>query len=110
MGKIVQLIDSRDNEMRDASVLLPNGNTIKRPINLSYPLETAVADTIDQNVKSNSQKENRPNNISAERKSKRKAVSLAKSRLTALFNEEIGTFISCREFHKDRGIKHVIKD
>ena len=91
MGRIVKLIESRDNEIRAASVLSPNGNTIKRLINLLYPLETAAADTIGQNVEGNYQKENRPNNISAERKSKRKASSLAKNRLKALFNEEIGT-------------------
>ena len=34
MGKIVQLTESRDNEIRAASALLPNGTTIKRPINL----------------------------------------------------------------------------
>ena len=34
MGKIVQLTESRDNEIRATGVLLPNGNTIKRPINL----------------------------------------------------------------------------
>ena len=89
MGRIVQLIESRDNEIRAANVLPPNGNTIKRPINLLYSLETA--DTIGQNVEGNCQKENRPNNISAERKSKRKASSLAKNRLKALFNEETGT-------------------
>ena len=38
MGKIVQVIKKRDNEIRAASVLLRNGNTIKRPINLLYPL------------------------------------------------------------------------
>ena len=110
MGKIVQLIESRDNEIRAASVLLPNGNTIKRPINLLYPLETAAADTISQIVEGNCQKERRLNNISVEGKSKRKASSFAKNRLKALFNEEIGTFVWCRECHKYREIEHVIKD
>ena len=110
MGKFVQLIESRENEICAASVLLPNGNTIKRPINLLYPLETAAADRIGQNVEGNCQKENRPNNILAERKSKRKAASLAKNILKALFNEQIGTFVWCGECHEDREIKHVIKD
>ena len=92
-------------------MLLPNGNTIKRPINLLYPLETAAADTIGQNVEGNCQKENRLNNISVEGKSKRKASSFAKNnRLKALFNEEIGTFVWCRECHEYREIEHVIKD
>ena len=47
MGKIVQVIKKRDNEIRAASVLLRNGNTIKRPINLLYPLETAAGETVD---------------------------------------------------------------
>ena len=66
MEKIAQLIESRDNKMHAASVLLPNGNAIKRPINLLYLLETAAADIICQNVEDNFQKENRPNNISVE--------------------------------------------
>ena len=53
MGKIIQLIESRDKEVHAASVLLPNGNTIKRPINLLYPLETAPANTVEQNVEDN---------------------------------------------------------
>ena len=110
MGKVVQLIESRVNEIRAASVLLPNGNTIKHAINLLYPLETAAGDTIGQNVEGNCQKQNRPNNISVERKSKRKASSLAKNRLKALFNEEIGTLVWCWERHEDREIEHVIKD
>ena len=60
--------------------------------------------------------ENRDNEIratsvlSVERKPKRKAASLAKNRLMALLNEEIGTFIWCRKCHEDHEIKHVIKD
>ena len=68
MGKIVQLIESRGNKIPVASVLLPNGNTIKRPINLLYPTETAAADTTDRNVENNCQKETRPNNTFVERK------------------------------------------
>ena len=56
MGKIVQLIESRGNEIRAAGVLLPNGNTIKRPINLFQRLETAAADTIAQNVEDNAKR------------------------------------------------------
>ena len=57
--------------MRAASVLHPNGNTIKRPIDLSYSLETAPADTIQQNVEDNCQIEKRPNKIYVEQTSKR---------------------------------------
>ena len=66
MEKIAQLIESRGNKIHAASVLLPNGNTIKRSTNLLYLLETTAADIIGQNVEDNFQKENRPNNISVE--------------------------------------------
>ena len=46
MGKVIELIERRDNEIRAATVLLPNGNTIKRLINLLYHLKTALVDTI----------------------------------------------------------------
>ena len=95
MEKIAQLIESRGNKIHAASVLLPNGNTIKRSTNLLYLLETAAADIIGQNVEDNFQKENRPNNISVEWKSKRKAACLAKNRLKAFFNEEISTLVWC---------------
>ena len=110
IGKIIQLIECKDNKICAPSVLLPNGNTIKRPINLLYPLETAATDTVDQNVENNCQKENKPNNIFVERKSKRKAASLAKNKLKALFSEEIGTFVWCWGCREDREIKHAIKD
>ena len=109
MGKIVKLIESKDDEIRAASVLHPDGNTIKRPIDLSYSLETAPADTIEQNVEDNCQMENRPNKISVEQTSKRKAAILAKDRLKTLFNEETDAFIWCRECYEDHEIKHGIK-
>ena len=90
--------------------MLPNGNAIKRPINLLYPLETAATDTVDQNVEDNCQKENNLNNIFVKRKSKKKAASLAKNKLKALFSEEIGAFVWCWECLEDREIKHAIKD
>ena len=104
MGKIIQLIESRDNEIRAASVLLPNGNIINHPIKPLYPLEIAPADTVENNVENNCQKENRTNNTSVKQKSKRKAVFLAKDRLKTLFIEDIGTFVWCRECHEDREI------
>ena len=69
MGKIIQLIESRDNEIRAASVLLPNGNIINCPIKPLYPLEISPADTVENNVEDNCQKENRPNNTSVKQKS-----------------------------------------
>ena len=104
MGKIIELIERRDNEIRAATVLLPNGNTIKRLINLLYHLKTALVDTIEQNLEDNCQKENRQNNIFVEQKLKRKTPSLAKDGMKTLLNEEIGTFVCCRECQEDREI------
>ena len=104
MGKIIELIERRDNEIRAATVLLPNGNTIKRLINLLYHLKTALVDTIEQNLEDNCQKENRPNNIFVKQKLKRKTPSLAKDGMKTLLNEEIGTFVCCRECQEDREI------
>ena len=104
MGKVIELIERRDNEIRAATVLLPNGNTIKRLINLLYHLKTALVDTIEQNLEDNCQKENRPNNIFVEQKLKRKTPSLAKDGMKTLLNEEIGTFVCCRECQEDREI------
>ena len=42
MGKISELILSRDGKIRSARILLSSGNIINRPLNLLYPLETAV--------------------------------------------------------------------
>ena len=110
MENIVELIESRDDEIRGTWLLLPNGNTIQPPINLLYPLETTPVKTIKQNVDDNCQKKNGANNISIEQKSKRKAVIRTKDRLKTLFNEEIGIFVRCRKCHQDREIKHAIKD
>ena len=40
LGKIIQLIESGDGEIRAAPLLLPTKNIMIRPINLLYPLET----------------------------------------------------------------------
>ena len=42
IAKIQELIISRDGEIRSAKVLLPSGITVNRPLNLLYPLETAI--------------------------------------------------------------------
>ena len=110
MENIVELIESRDDEIRGTWLLLPNGNTIQPPINLLNLLETTPVKTIKQNVDNNCQKKNGANNISVEQRSKRKAVIRTNDRLKTLFNEEIGTFVHCRKCHQDREIKHAIED
>lgn len=39
LGRIKELIQSEDGEIRSAKVLLPTGKLIGRPLNLLYPIE-----------------------------------------------------------------------
>ena len=41
MGKIIELIESKDGEIWAATLLLLTRNAVKWPINFLYPLETA---------------------------------------------------------------------
>ena len=45
MGRIMDLVTSRDGQIRSAKVLLPSKKIIGRPLNLLYPLECQVKDT-----------------------------------------------------------------
>ena len=42
LGKIIQLIESKDGEIRAATSLLPTRNTVNRPIKLLYPMQIAT--------------------------------------------------------------------
>ena len=44
MGRIMDLVTSRDGQIRSAKVLLPSKKIIGRPLNLLYPLECQVKD------------------------------------------------------------------
>ena len=45
MGRIHELINSKDGQVRSAKVLLPSNKIIGRPLNLLYPIECPVEDT-----------------------------------------------------------------
>ena len=49
MGKVDELIVCRDGEIRSAKVLLPSGCIVNRPINLLYPIETAIPEDNEKN-------------------------------------------------------------
>ena len=44
IGRIKELIMSRDEQVRSAQVILPNNKTIGRPINLLFPIECPLTD------------------------------------------------------------------
>ena len=44
IGRIKELIMSRDEQVRSAQVMLPNNKTIGRPINLLFPIECPLTD------------------------------------------------------------------
>ena len=51
LGKIIKLIESEDGEIRATTLLLTTRNTVNRPINLLYPLETApVSDELNSDA------------------------------------------------------------
>ena len=45
MGRIMNLVTSRDGQIRSAKVLLPSKKIIGRPLSLLYPIECKVKDT-----------------------------------------------------------------
>lgn len=53
MGRIKELIKSRDGQIRSAKVLLPNNKTIGRPINLLFPIECPLTDAQEMIQSSN---------------------------------------------------------
>ena len=44
MGRIQEVIKSRDGQVRSAKVLLPSNRVIGRPLNLLYPVECQVTE------------------------------------------------------------------
>ena len=42
MGKIIKVIESKDDAIRAATLLLPTRNTVNRPIKLLYPMQIAT--------------------------------------------------------------------
>ena len=75
MGKIIKLVESENGEIRAATLFLPTRNTVNRPKNLVYPLETApVGDELNSDPLPSEQiqqKENCVNVKQGSEKSKR---------------------------------------
>ena len=42
LGKIIKVIESKDDAIRAATLLLPTRNTVNRPIKLLYPMQIAT--------------------------------------------------------------------
>ena len=63
-GKVVKLTFSKDSLVRSATVKVPSGREIRRPVNLLFPLEVSSdlqsTDVIDQNGKVENQDTKRP--------------------------------------------------
>ena len=53
MGRIQDLITSRDGQMRSAKILLPSKKILGRPLSLLYPIECQPKDTDTNCLKSN---------------------------------------------------------
>lgn len=52
MGRIKELINSRDGQVRSAKILLPNNKVIGRPINLLFPIECPTTDEARETTQS----------------------------------------------------------
>ena len=105
MGKVTKLIESKDNEIRAATILLPTKKEVNRPINLLYPLETATpTDQYNHQIVNKNLHDNEENKIVIKESSdrtKRKAAIEAREKLRHHFADEIGTFVWCRECRED---------
>ena len=53
MGRIKELIQSRDGQVRSAKILLPNNKVIGRPINLLFPIECPTTDGAEETTRGN---------------------------------------------------------
>ena len=95
IGKIEELITSRDGQIRSAKVRLSSGIIVNRPLNLLYPLETSIPykDECDEEAVSNgevhedNETENESNEVDLhdiESKPKRLAGVSAREKLSKL--------------------------
>ena len=85
MGRIHELISSKDGQIRSAKVLLPSNKIIGRPLNLLYPIECPVEDTKTSSNDINSDRQILNGNGAEEvqtSKPKRQAANKAMKRIT----------------------------
>ncbi|XP_056016812.1 uncharacterized protein LOC130053511 [Ostrea edulis] len=67
IGRLCELIVSRDGEMRSGKVLLPSKRTINRPLNLLYPIECSEKSDSKKSVETSAnQSTERPNRLNQE--------------------------------------------
>ena len=109
LGKIIKLIQSEDGEIRAATLLLPTRNTVNRPINLLYPLETApVSDGLDSDPLPQEQIQQEENGVNIKQvpeRPKRQAARIARDKLKEMCSDEIGTFACCQECRDDHNLQ-----
>jgi hypothetical protein len=85
VGRIVQLVTSRDGNIRSAKIILPSKIVIGRPLNLLYPLETSEDLNVENHelLKSTDRRESQ-----VVHRPYRKAAEIAKQRLKGLSKSE----------------------
>ena len=79
IGKVEQLIISKDNKVRGAEVRTPSSNSLKRPISSLYPIETV-----------NCGENNITNNVYNLEKPRREAAELATLKIKYLCLKDFG--------------------
>ena len=52
MGRIKELVNSRDGEVRFAKIVLPNNKIIGRPLNVLFPMECHTTDEVKETIQS----------------------------------------------------------
>ena len=52
MGRIKELVNSRDGEVRSAKIVLPNNKVIGRPLKLLFPIECPTTEEAKESIQS----------------------------------------------------------
>ena len=52
MGRIKELVNSGDGEVRSAKIVLPNNKVIGRPLNLFFPIECPTTEEAIESIQS----------------------------------------------------------
>ena len=77
IGRITELVSSRDGQVRSAKIKLPNSNVLGRPLNLLYPLECSPEDS----SVTDSQQPNVLKTSNVNQKTKGKAAVIAREKI-----------------------------